>query len=539
MILLAEKSQFGSRLEQKMVNPFAGLNIPWLLQAQARNRPDHPFIIWAPFSDAPIETFTYSRFQMEVKRLAAGLAGRGIKPGDKVLVHLNNCPEILLSWFALGVLGAVAVLTNTRAAEGELRYFAENSGAVAAITQPSLAAVLKSACLGLRWIAVTSHNSGESPERGQEPAAGERFELLIDDDPLQSSFEPDSMAPCSVQYTSGTTARPKGVVWTHANSLWCARQCAAHSDLRADDVHLVWNPLFHTNALGYSMLPSLWAGSTIVLRPRVSPSRFWATAREYSCTRTNVMGFLLATLRELGERPSHHTFRIWDGGSATERNEWGIKVTGLYGMTELVAHATYGHPNFPNFPGSCGRPTPGYNLQLEHDDGTPCGPGEVGKLFVGGTPGVSLFLEYLNNPSATAAAFDERGLAITGDLLRANADGSLTFVGREKDMLKVGGENVAAVEIESIIAGIQGVAEVAVVAKKHATLGEIPVVFVRLKSGQAAPPQDRVADSIRQACSLNLADFKQPREIHFVEDFPRAAAEKISKAELRRQLSSA
>lgn len=520
------------------LNPFTGLNIPWLLGAQACNRPDHPFVIWAPFGDKPAQTFSYRKFRSDVLRLAAGLARRGIKGGDRVIVHLNNCPEILLSWFALGELGAVAVLTNTRAAQGELRYFVENSRPVAAITQPSLAGTVKAACSTLNWIAVTCHDGGEPPASHQQPELGERFELLFEEIPLEPSFVPDSMSALSVQYTSGTTARPKGVVWTHANSLWCARECASHAGLRPDDIHLAWNPLFHTNALGYTMLPTLWAGSTMVLRPRISPRRFWQTAAEYSCTRTNAHGFLLTTLRELGERPAIHSFRVWDGGPATERNEWGIKMPGLYGMTELVAHATHGHPHLRNYPGSCGRPMPGYDVRLERDDGTACERGEVGSLFVGGARGVSLFKEYLNDAEATLNSFDERGLVITGDRLRLNPDGSLSFVGREKDMLKVGGENVAAVEIESVLLGIEGVAEVAVVAMKHGTLGEVPVAFVRAKIGPDTPPEESVRAKMQEACALNLADFKHPREIHFIDDFPRSTVEKISKVELRKRLAS-
>ena len=139
--------------------PFAGQDLPWLLAARARLRPQHPFLVWAPF-EGPAETWTYARFHDAVGRLAAGLARRGIGAGDPVLVHLENAPELLLAYFALAELGAIAVLTNTRAAQDEIAYFASHSRCVAAITQPSFAAVVNRAAPALRWIAVTAHDAG-------------------------------------------------------------------------------------------------------------------------------------------------------------------------------------------------------------------------------------------------------------------------------------------------------------------------------------------------------------------------------------------
>ena len=121
-----------------IVGPFAGLDVPWLLRMRAETRRDHPFLIWAPF-EAPARNWTYGEFHERAGALAAGLVKRGIKPGDYVLIHLDNCIEAMLAWFACVELGAIAVTTNTRSAPAEMEYFAGHCGAVAAITQPAYA----------------------------------------------------------------------------------------------------------------------------------------------------------------------------------------------------------------------------------------------------------------------------------------------------------------------------------------------------------------------------------------------------------------
>jgi crotonobetaine/carnitine-CoA ligase len=150
---------------------------------------------------------------------------------------------------------------------------------------------------------------------------------------------------------------------------------------------------------------------------------------------------------------------------------------------------------------------------------------------VRGRRGLSLFLDYADDPEATAAAFTADGLFITGDRIRLGGDGSLFFADRSKDMLKVGGENVAASEIEQAIMAVPGVAEVAVVARPHPMLDEVPVAFV-IPRGEAVGLAARIA----RACTSQLAAFKCPHEIRLVDSLPRSTIEKIAKAELRAQL---
>jgi crotonobetaine/carnitine-CoA ligase len=514
--------------------PFAGMDIRSLVEAQARRRAAHPFIVWRPF-DAPAETYTYGRFAARVARFASGLHARGVRAGDRVLVHLDNCPESLLAWIGCAWMGAVAVTTNARSSGEELAYFAAHSRAVAGITQPKLAERVAASCRELRWLAVTETDNGEDAGASRpEPASS--FERLDGEPASLPARAPDPMADFSVQYTSGTTSRPKGVLWTHANALWGARVNAAHEDLRPEDVHLVYLPLYHTNAQAYSVLASLWVGATAVIQPRFSASRFWPVSLEERCTWTSLVPFCVRALME-HEVPERHSYRLW-GSAVCEPptdERFGVKTIGWWGMTETITHGTVGLPHYPNAPLSIGRPAPEYGIRVSLE-GRECEPGETGDLTVRGVRGLSLFAEYLDNPKATAESFDAEGWFVTGDRVTAGADGWLYFADRAKDMLKVGGENVAASEIERVIAGVPGVVEVAVVAKKDRMLDEVPVAFVRTTAASPAA-RTALAETIRQACRGALAEFKQPRELRIVDELPRSTLEKIAKAELRRRLA--
>src|ERR1700753_766338 len=470
--------------------PFAGIDVPWLLRMRADVRRDHPFLIWAPF-DAPARTWTYGEFHERVGALAAGLAARGVKPGEFLLIHLDNCVEALLAWFASAELGAIAVTTNTRSAPAEMDYFADHCGAVAAVTQPAYAETISAHCRGLRWLAVTSHDAGVAPAPGAAPPRSERFEALFADSADRPRRGADPLAPCSVQYTSGTTSRPKAVLWTHANALWGAKVNAAHQDLHAGDVHQTYLPLFHTNALAYSMLASLWVGATCVIQPRFSASRFWSVALEHGCTWTSTIPFCMKALLE-HEIPRNHKFRTW----GTAMNDpaafagFCVKIIGWWGMPEPITHGIIGEVDQPNTPMSIGRAASEYAIRITDDDGKPTELAAHGNLSIKGVPGLSLFAEYLHNEKATRESFDEHGYFLTGDRVTLLERGYIKFSDRAKDMLKVGAENVAASEIEQVIATVAGVRETAVVGKPHPMLDEVPVAFIIPQAGVAAVPHD-------------------------------------------------
>ena len=164
---------------------------------------------------------------------------------------------------------------------------------------------------------MTSHDAGAAPAHGAP--RGDSFEALFADSADRPRRATDPLAPCSVQYTSGTTSRPKAVLWTHANALWGAKINAAHQDLHEGDVHQTYLPLFHTNALAYSMLASLWVGGTCVIQPRFSASRFWSVALQHGCTWTSTIPFCMKALLD-HEIPKNHKFRLWGTAYPTRRH---------------------------------------------------------------------------------------------------------------------------------------------------------------------------------------------------------------------------
>jgi crotonobetaine/carnitine-CoA ligase len=513
---------------------FTGRDIPWLLRTQAEMRAGHTFLVWEPF-EGQVGRWTYAEFARDVGRVAAGLAARGVVAGDFVLIHLGNCPEFLLSWFACSQLGAVAVTTNTRSSLDELRYFAEHCGAVAAITQPELLETVREACPEARWIACTETNQGAAPTAAL-PAGVMPFAGLYSDGPAVPVRPADPMAPNSVQYTSGTTSRPKGVVWTHANALWGAKMNATLLGLRADDITLAFLPLFHTNALSYSMLGTLWSGGTLVLQPKFSASRYWEVLIRNDCTWSISIPFALWALIKQPPPPPHKLRFLGLGASDSTMIKalWKVRTVGWFGMTETISLPLMSEHGWLNRELAMGVPVPGYDIKVVRDDNTEVAFGESGQLKIRGTPGISLFLEYLNNPQATDEAYDQDGWFCTGDLVTPFEDGHIRFDMREKDVLRVGAENVSAAEVERVIFAVGGISEVAVVAMPDKMYEEVPVAYVI-----ALAPDPTLAERVLARCKEQLAAFKVPRQVFVVDDLPRVTLGKIDKKTLRQRLRDA
>jgi crotonobetaine/carnitine-CoA ligase len=515
------------------LHPFIGMNVWTMVRAREAQRGNRPALVWHPYEGDGAE-WTYTSLTRDAAAVAAGLAARGVKPGDRVLIHLENCPEFMISWLACAAIGAVAVTTNSRSAPDEVRYFAEHSGAVGAITQPRLAELVSSAATGVRWVVSTGHDGGVPAGPGRRPDTASSFSSLFADPDSLVPAAADPMAQMSVQYTSGTTARPKGVLWTHANALWGAKVNAAHEDLRPEDCHLIHMPLFHTNALAYSFLTSLWTGARFVLVPKWSTSRFWDTSLRHRCTWLSLSPPAIKTLAS-GPPEKGSPYRMFGTGLADMPHDklFGIKTLGWYGMTETISHPIVGDPFAPNRPMSMGKPSTEYGVAVVREDGvTHVEPEESGHLLIKGIRGLSLFKEYLDDSAATAASFDERGWFRTGDLVRTHADGHLSFVERAKDMFRVGAENVAASEVERVIYQVPGVKEAAVVALPDERLDEVPVAFIICPDASPA-----IADQVKAKCVEMLASFKVPRAVYIVSELPRSTVRKVNKVELRRVAS--
>ncbi len=512
-------------------HPFARQNIPWFLKSRSEVFGDRVFIAWEPFSGEP-KTYTYAEVADNAAKVAKGLYELGVQQYDYVVVHMNNCPEFIFSWFALSELGAIAVTTNTRSSVDEMQYFIEHCGAKCAVTQPGFCDLITEAAPDLSWVVSTETNSGDVAAMPDNTIP---FATLYESDISLPEIDIDSLNPNSVQYTSGTTSRPKGVVWTHANALFGAKTMAQVPELKPSDVTHVIMPLYHTNALIYSMMATMYCGGKMVLQPRFSASRYWSVIKKHQVTWGSIVPFVMHALRSQPV-PESHSIEFWGLGAAeapTARRVFGIRTTGWYGMTETVGAVLMTENHYENLIGSIGVAAAGYEVKVVNDNNEEVAVGEDGLIKVRGIPGISLFYEYLNNPEATAESFDAEGWFDTGDIVTPLEDGSFAYVQRMKDMLKVGAENVAAAEIERVVAMAGNVREAAVVGKPDKMLDEVPVVFVI-----ALKEDPDLADRILETCRDQLADFKVPREVFVVDSLPRVTLEKIDKKTLRAQLKS-
>jgi len=239
--------------------------------------------------------------------------------------------------------------------------------------------------------------------------------------------------------------------------------------------------------------------------------------------------FTIRALQGLPDPPQHY-FRFWallsQIPSVYER--WGVPFISWYGMTETITQNIHSFLGFDTPIGAIGHPAHEYEVAVRSEKREDVEPGEIGGLWIRGIPGLSLFLEYLNNPEATDAAFDEDGWFNTGDEVRADLTGNIYFVSRARDMLRVGEENVAALEIESVINRVSGVIECAVIGRPDEMLEEVPVAFV-----VALEPSPELEARILAHCRDVLAKFKHPKEIRFISELPKGLLDKTLKRELR------
>ncbi len=511
---------------------FAGQDIPWLLAHWAKNKPDHPFLIWEP-KGGEAGRWSYAQFDQEVREIAAGLAAKGVGAGDKILIHADNCPEMVLAWYACTVIGAVAVTTNTRSAGPEIAYFAEHTGCVGAITQPKFAKLVAEHASKVAWVVVTEDNCGEAATPEEAGHGHESFASLRGDAGALAKREADPMAPAGIMFTSGTTSRPKAVVHTHANALWASRMGPLNIDMTTDDTYLVYLPFFHVNAQSWSIYTTLGVGGTVVLQPKFSASRFWEVITTHNVTHISLIPFVF---KAIADQPiPEHKLKVGIFGLIMPALEsWlGLRVLAAWGMTETVIHATR-NDYFQTYPdGSMGKPTPGYEFAIvDADTGKPCEHGEIGELWVRGRRGIQLFLEYYDNEEAMAKAFTDDGWFKTGDMVMLGEEGNLFYKDRDKDALKVGGENVSAREVEDCCREIPGIADIAVVGRKHDMLDQVPVAFV-IRGLGAPESEEEHATAIIDNCKAKLADFKVPRAVYFRDEFPTATLEKVAKNRLR------
>lgn len=485
---------------------------------------DAPAAIW--FEDGI--TLSYADLDRRSDTLAAALLARGIRKGAHVALMMPNVPEFVLSWFALAKLGAVLVPTNTAYTSAELDYLLNQSDAQALITDASLLPALQGMSKRpavLDDARVFVRGGGDGPYVSLDA-------MLDEDREWKAPWPVVSTDLMSLQYTSGTTGFPKGCMLTHDYWLLLALS-AAEAGMGADQVKrsLLWAPFFYMDPQ-WQLLMTMQLGGTAYIAKRMSLTRFFDWARDLEINYTYFPEAALKTL-EPSDRDKQMSLRYinafgWSPASVKEAEErFGVVARDSFGMTEIGAGmlvpvaATHKLDKR-----SCGVAAPFRETRVIAEDGRECGPGEAGELQIRGR---SILLGYYKRPDANAESFDGDWFR-TGDLFIRDEDGYLSIVGRIKDMVRRSSENISAREVEAVLEELSQVEEAAVVPVPDPLRKEEVKAYLKLKPGVA---RDAFSlEALFEHCRKNLAAFKVPRYVAFIDDYPRTPSHKIAKPKL-------
>jgi long-chain acyl-CoA synthetase len=475
------------------------------------------------------QSWTYAQLDEVTDRIGASLLRLGIQPGDRVAMHFTNCPELVFGCYACFKIGAVAVPLNTRLKGTEIEYVLRHSGARLFFGQPSLFPEVHSVRSRLPDVERYFVTGDGSAFPGVHPFD----ELLasVDDGVTLPAVPEDALAV--ILYTSGTTARPKGVMHSH-RSLKRTIATAVEAELTgANETVGIVAPVCHVFALGIQLLPALTLGATVVIIPRPDPESLLRSLAEH---RVTVFCGLPVTYQALLDCPAAGTGELGSlkvcvgGGDAVPpelqhrfHETFGVTITEGCGMTEVVPYSI--NPVFgARKSGSIGPPAPGVSLRLVDDRGADVPEGEVGEVLV---KSEATMVGYWQDPEATAATLQE-GWLRTGDLARRDEDGYYWFVGRKKEIIIRGGSNISPVEVEGALYEHPAVKEAAVVGVPSPTWGEVVHAYVALQDGTAPS-----AAELQQFLQERLAAYKVPETIHFLPELPKGTTGKIHRKTLR------
>ena len=498
----------------------------------AAYHPDKTYLIFEDF-DGKCQQWSFAQFEGWVNQTASWLLEIGIKRGDSFTFHAPNSPVFVALALAASRIGAVMVPTDHRATVDELVYILDNSESRLVVTEFDQLMVAQEAA------AATSCVQEVVVSRCDRPSGHPVFEREVarqDPSPPNVEISPDDVI--HMIYTSGTTSNPKGVLMTNRALIYGAEVFVRASGLRNADRHLITLPVFHAAAHCHAFWPSLVCGASIVLSPRFSPSRFFGLAVRHQCTMAALFSAPLRMLLAQPQTENHRLHRLRNVTFAialTDEQfaEWDTRFAAplqhLWGMTETVGlplmSPLYGPRNLP----SMGKPVLGYDVRIIDDDGNETPPGEIGQIVVAADPSRTVMKGYFKNPKATDETLRD-GWLYTGDNAYHDEQGYFYFVDRGKDIIKRGGENVAPSEIESVIKGVGGVSDVAVVGMPDPMFDEVPHAFVIPQPGATLTEEQVIAQ-----CSQALTRFKVPVAVTFCEEFPRTSVGKIQKHLLRDQ----
>lgn len=498
------------------------------------------------------EVIGFAALARAADRFGRGLARLGVRPGDRVALEMTNQVDCAVAAYGIARCGAVMVGVNTRLSSREIAH-------VMTLTRPR-AWVMEDRHLGK--IQATDHIAPVMQalrfEDATEPVVVVRSETAypgtigwrgvlagaedVDLAPAAALVAqsgagefPELAGVAAILSTSGTTAAPKGVMLTHDGLIRLARAVGIGQRLRPGRRFYSVGPFFHCSGYMHGLLTSLLAGSTYFTTQSYNPVETWEvlSGEGIHC----VHGSLIP-MQEMSRLPQFETARLsleqlWTGAPAAEmaRLERVLGATSceLYGLTETGGNVSLCVPDDPveMRHDSDGRPHAGIEVMIvDPVSGDPLPDGSAGELLVRGW---NVMRGYFRDPAATAKAVDTEGWLHTGDLGARLPGGFIKWLTRIKDVIRVGGENLAPAEVEEVLTGHPAVMQAAVVAAPHPRLQEVPVAFLILRPGQQASE-----DELRHHCRGQLANFKVPARFVIVDDFPRTVATmRIQKARLR------
>jgi acyl-CoA synthetase (AMP-forming)/AMP-acid ligase II len=489
--------------------------------ATAAAKPQNPFLLvlseTAQAYRIEAGTIGYSEATERIDELRATYAAAGYGQGHRIGLMLENRPAFFLHWLALNALGASVVPLNPDLRPAECNYLVQHSEMALAVAATPHVPALR----------VVAPNLPVIDDATPPPPA-----------PIRAvETTPSRATECALLYTSGTTGRPKGCVLSNDYFLraggWYARiggLCA----LRDGDRLITPLPLTHMNAMAYSSMAMIMTGGCIVQPDRFHPRSWWDAVRESQASIVHYLGVMPSMLLNAAPDPRdrHHAVRFGFGAGVDRRHHaafeerFGFALLEAWAMTETGAGAVVIANREPRHVGtSCfGRPEPAVAVRVAPEDG------ELLVRANGADPRAGFFTEYLKDAEATEAAW-EGGWFHTGDIVRADADGYLYFVDRKKNIVRRSGENISAVEVESVLRRHPAIAEVAVAAAPDDIRGE-EVLACIVPYETVANAADTATDIVRTALA-DLSYYKVPGWIAFVDALPLTASQKVARGVLK------
>jgi fatty-acyl-CoA synthase len=479
------------------------------------------------------ESRTYATMLADVQRLAGALVARGIGAGDRVATVLPNVPAMLDLHFAVTGIGAVLVPMNTRLTAPEYAQILEHSGTRLVVVDAGVAEVVERAVAGLHAVP-------------QLLVAGDGLDYLGGEqaEPVAIAAQPED-ALLSINYTSGTTGRPKGVMYSHRGAYLHALGVLAEAGLGPTARYLWTLPMFHCNGWAFTWAVTAMGAGHVCL-PRVEPDAIWGLLRDEGITHLCAAPTVMTMLADAPQaRPLEQLAQAFVGGAPPspallERARGlGLEITHLYGLTE-----TYGPIAVCAWRAEWDERPPAEQARLRARQGVgtvvseglrvvdedlsdvPADGRTEGEVVMRGN---NVMLGYYRDPEATAEAL-RGGWLHSGDVGVMHPDGYVELRDRLKDVVISGGENISTIEVEQALQEHPAVGEVAVVGMPHERWGETPVAFVTVRPGEELAPADLVAFARER-----LAGFKVPREIHVRATLPKTATGKIQKFLLREE----